>query len=78
MIEMTPAARERMDNYLQHLRSELRGTRSVVVDEVEQSVREHIEIALAKAQSDLLIANSLANLPLLFLLRLQLFFVFMH
>jgi hypothetical protein len=51
MIEMTPAARERLDNYLQRLRSELRGTRSVVADEVEQSVREHIDIALATAQS---------------------------
>lgn len=51
MIEMTPAARERVDNYLQRMRSELRGTRSVVADEVEQSVREHIEIALADAQS---------------------------
>ncbi|HEU4886661.1 MAG TPA: hypothetical protein VFV49_02160 [Thermoanaerobaculia bacterium] len=51
MIEMTPAARERLDNYLQRMRSELRGTRSVVADEVEQSVREHIEIALATAQT---------------------------
>ncbi|HET7711849.1 MAG TPA: hypothetical protein VFL80_07955 [Thermoanaerobaculia bacterium] len=51
MIEMTPAARERMDNYLQRLQTELRGTRSVVADEVEQSVREHIEIALATAQT---------------------------
>lgn len=51
MIEMTPAARERLDNYLQRMRSELRGTRSVAPDEVEQSVREHIEVALAHAQS---------------------------
>lgn len=51
MIEMTPAARERLDNYLQRMRSELRGTRAVVADEVEQSVREHIEIALAQAQA---------------------------
>ena len=51
MIEMTPAARERVDNYLQRMRSELRGTRSVVADEVEQSVREHIEIALSHAQT---------------------------
>ncbi|MEO8218622.1 MAG: hypothetical protein ABI718_16220 [Acidobacteriota bacterium] len=49
MIEMTPAARERLDNYLQRMRSELRGTRSVMADEVDQSVREHIEIALAGA-----------------------------
>lgn len=51
MIEMTPAARERLDNYLQRMRSELRGTRAVVADEVEQSVREHIDIALAQAQT---------------------------
>lgn len=51
MIEMTSAARERVDNYLQRMRSELRGTRSVMADEVEQSVREHIEIALASAAS---------------------------
>ena len=51
MIEMTPAARERVDNYLQRMHSELRGSRSVVADEVEQSVREHIEIALAHSQS---------------------------
>ena len=49
MIEMTPAARERLDNYLQRIRSELRGTRTVVADDVQQSVREHIEIALASA-----------------------------
>ena len=49
MIEMTPAARERLDNYLQRLRNELRGNRSVVPDDVEQSVREHIDIALAHA-----------------------------
>jgi hypothetical protein len=51
MIEMTPAARDRVDNYLQRMRTELRGTRSVIADEVEQGVREHIEIALANAQS---------------------------
>lgn len=51
MIEMTPAARERLDNYLQRMRSELRGTRPAVADEVEQSVREHIEVALAQAQT---------------------------
>lgn len=49
MIEMTPAARERLDTYLQRMRSELRGTRSVVAEEVEQSVREHIDVALAQA-----------------------------
>ena len=51
MIEMTAAARERLDNYLQRMRSELRGTRGGFADEVEQSVREHIEIALAGAHA---------------------------
>lgn len=49
MIEMTPAARERFDKYLQRMRTELRGARTVVADDVEQSVREHVEIALATA-----------------------------
>jgi hypothetical protein len=51
MNDLTPAARERLDSYLQRLRSELHGTRSVVAEEVEQGVREHIEIALAGAQA---------------------------
>ena len=51
MNDLTPAARERLDSYLQRLRTELRGTRSLVADEVEQGVREHIEIALAGAQA---------------------------
>jgi hypothetical protein len=51
MIEMTAAARERLDNYFERMRAELRGTRSVVAEEVEQSVREHIEIALAGSPS---------------------------
>lgn len=51
MIELTCGARERLDNYLQRMRSELRGTRSGVADEVEQGIREHIEIALADAPS---------------------------
>jgi hypothetical protein len=49
MIEMTPAARERLDNYLARMRTELRGARSIAADEVEQGVCEHIEIALAQA-----------------------------
>lgn len=49
MIEMTPAARERLENYLQRMRGQLRGTRSVAAEDVEQSVREHIEVALANA-----------------------------
>jgi HAAS len=49
MMEMTPAARQQLDDYLQRLRSELRATRAEVAEEVEQSVREHIEIALDDA-----------------------------
>ncbi|HEX8618448.1 MAG TPA: hypothetical protein VF911_12740 [Thermoanaerobaculia bacterium] len=51
MNEMTPAARTRFDDYLQRLRLELRGTGPEVAAEVEQSVREHIEIALDEAQT---------------------------
>lgn len=51
MIEMTPAAREQLDSYLRRMRNELRGTKSVVAGEVEQSVQEHIEMALANAQA---------------------------
>lgn len=47
MIEMTDTARQRFDSYLSRLRSSLRGARSVEPDDVEQSVREHIEFALA-------------------------------
>ncbi|HET7707412.1 MAG TPA: hypothetical protein VFM36_15100 [Thermoanaerobaculia bacterium] len=47
MIELTDTARERFDSYLMRLRSALRGARSVEPDDVEQSVREHIEFALA-------------------------------
>ena len=50
MIEMTPAARQHLDDYLTRLTVELRGARAEVADEVEQSVREHIEIALENAQ----------------------------
>ena len=46
MMDMTPAARQQLDDYLQRLRSELRATRAEVAEEVEQSVREHIEVAL--------------------------------
>jgi len=49
MMDMTPAARQHLDDYLQRLRSELRATRAEVAEEVEQSVREHIEIALDDA-----------------------------
>jgi hypothetical protein len=49
MMNMTPAARQQLDSYLQRLRSELRATRAEAAEEVEQSVREHIEIALEDA-----------------------------
>lgn len=51
MMELTPAARQQLDQYLQRLRTKLRGSRSEVADEVEQSVREHIEVALEEADS---------------------------
>lgn len=47
MIELTPDARRRFDEYLQRTRSALRGTRSVEATEVEQNVIEHVEFALA-------------------------------
>jgi hypothetical protein len=49
MSELTPAAQERVDAYLQRMRNVLRGTKSVAADEVESNVREHIDIALASA-----------------------------
>jgi hypothetical protein len=50
MNEMTPAARQQLDDYLQRMRTALRGSRPEVAEEVEQSVREHIEIALEEWQ----------------------------
>lgn len=49
MIELTPDARVRLEAYLQRMRHALRGTRAVEPAEVEQSVREHVELALAGA-----------------------------
>ncbi|MEA2235358.1 MAG: hypothetical protein QOC81_82 [Thermoanaerobaculia bacterium] len=46
MMDMTPAAHQQLDDYLQRLRSDLRAAHPEVAEEVEQSVREHIEIAL--------------------------------
>ncbi|HEX8173035.1 MAG TPA: hypothetical protein VF824_21050 [Thermoanaerobaculia bacterium] len=46
MIDMTPAARQQLDDYLQRIRAELRGARAEVAEELEQNVREHVEIAL--------------------------------
>lgn len=47
MIELTPDAKRRFDDYLQRTRTALRGTRAVEADEVEQNVIEHVELALA-------------------------------
>ena len=49
MMDMTPAAHQQFDDYLQRLRRELHATRADVAEEVEQNVREHIEIALENA-----------------------------
>lgn len=45
MIEWTPEAKRRMEEYVARVRATLRG--SATRDDVEQSVREHVEIALA-------------------------------
>lgn len=47
MIELTPEARMRFEDYLRRMRSVLRGSRSVEPAEVEQNVVEHVELALA-------------------------------
>jgi hypothetical protein len=49
MRELTPEAQQKLDTYLQRMRNELSGSKSVTADEVEQNVREHIEFALAGA-----------------------------
>lgn len=49
MIELTPSARQRFDDYFQRLRSSLRAASPAEADDVEQSVREHIEVALSGA-----------------------------
>lgn len=51
MIELTPEARRRFDEYLQRTRRALHGTRAVEADEVEQNVIEHVELALAGVPS---------------------------
>ncbi|HEY0158083.1 MAG TPA: hypothetical protein VGF28_12425 [Thermoanaerobaculia bacterium] len=47
MIDLTPSARQRLDEYLRRLRQSLRRASPAEADDVEQSVREHIEVALA-------------------------------
>jgi hypothetical protein len=49
MIDLTPEARTRFEQYLSRMRSALRGTRAVEPGEIEQNVREHVELALAEA-----------------------------
>jgi VIT1/CCC1 family predicted Fe2+/Mn2+ transporter len=51
MIDLTPDAKRRFDEYLQRMRASLRGSRSIEADEVEQNVIEHVEVALAAAPS---------------------------
>ncbi|HEY5610265.1 MAG TPA: hypothetical protein VIL97_03590, partial [Thermoanaerobaculia bacterium] len=48
MIEMTPEAQTRFEHYLERMRSALRGSRAVEATEVEQNVREHVELALSE------------------------------
>jgi hypothetical protein len=49
MMDLTPDAKRRFDDYLQRIHSALRGTPAIETGEVEQNVREHVEIALAGA-----------------------------
>jgi len=44
MIDLTPDAEQRFESYLTRMRAALRG--SATGDDVEQSVREHVEVAL--------------------------------
>lgn len=49
MIELTEEAKGRFEQYLQRLRAAMRGSRAIETAEVEQNVREHVELALAGA-----------------------------
>lgn len=49
MTDLTPDAKVRLEAYLQRMRHALAGTRAVEPSEVEQSVREHVDLALANA-----------------------------
>jgi hypothetical protein len=51
MIDLTPEARTRFDQYLERMHRALRGSRAVEASEVEQNVREHVEIALGGASA---------------------------
>lgn len=49
MMDLTPSARQQFDEYFRRLRRSLRGASPAEADDVEQSVREHIDVALAGA-----------------------------
>lgn len=51
MIDLTPDAKRKFDEYLLRMRHSLRGSRSVEPEEVEQNVVEHVELALAGVPS---------------------------
>lgn len=51
MIDFTPEAKRRFDEYLQRMRFSLRGRPAVEPEEVEQNVVEHVEAALAGVPS---------------------------
>ena len=51
MIDLTPEANSRFEQYLERMRNALRGSRSVEPAEIEQNVREHVEIALGGASA---------------------------
>lgn len=46
-MNLTPEANARFEQYLLRMRSALRGSKAVEATEVEQNVREHVEMALA-------------------------------
>lgn len=49
MIELTAEAKKRLNDYLQRTRAALAGSRTFEATEVEQNVREHVEVALEGA-----------------------------
>lgn len=49
MNDLTPSAQQRLDDYLSRLRVSLRRASPGEAEDVEQSVREHIDVALAHA-----------------------------
>jgi hypothetical protein len=47
MIDMTPAGRQKLEEYLQKLRAAVRRLPPAEAEDLEQSVREHVDVALA-------------------------------